>query len=81
MQVEDRALQGLGEHVGMILFGVLVFHNDFPFGHPLEYFQVAALDVSRALETLSTLRAFDRAHVIDPQHSGFAHVKTHLSKQ
>ena len=37
----DRALQRLGEHVGMIFFGILVFHNDFPFSHPLEYFQVA----------------------------------------
>ena len=44
MMVEDRALQGLGEHVGMILLGILVFHNDFPFGHPFEYFQVASLD-------------------------------------
>ena len=38
MMVEDRALQGLGEHVGMIFLGILVFHNDFPFGHPFEYF-------------------------------------------
>ena len=74
MQVEDCALQGLGEHVGMILFGVLVFHNDFPFAPPTRVFSSSgARCVPRSgRKTLSTLGvALDRAHVIygDPQHS------------
>ena len=51
----------------MILLVVLVFHNDFPFSHPFEDFQVAALDVPRAREALATLRALcpTRTHVHD----------------
>ena len=47
MQVKDRALQGLGEHVSMILLGVLVFHSDFPFSHPFENFQVPYIGTNR----------------------------------
>ena len=31
MRIKDGALEGLGEHVSMVLLGVLVFHNDFPY--------------------------------------------------
>ena len=60
MRIKDGALEGLSEHVSMVLLGVLVFHDDFPFSHPFENFQVAALDVPRAREALATLDAPQR---------------------
>ena len=51
----------------MVLLGVLVLHNELAFSYPFENFQIAPLNMPRAREALAALRAFDGAHVIDPQ--------------
>ena len=80
MLTEARIFEWLSEHISAVFLGVLVFYGNFPLGDLFEDLEVASVNVSRACQALAPLGALYSTHVVDPQHRGFAHVETHLSK-
>eukprot|EP00965_Chrysotila_dentata_P160163 5289512-Pleurochrysis_carterae.AAC.1 len=67
-----RGQQRLGEDVGDVVVGVDLTHLNVPVSYVLSYFQIAPVNMPRALAKAPVLGQFAGARVVDVQRRGEA---------